>query len=361
MIEHPVICKPITVKCVDEMSYCFISSTIELAEGDNFYIINSNRSWDSVKTILEIRPQKHSHIASIDSIFDYFPALEQLFILNSLSEVPSMQFSAQSLRLVNFRKNSIRIIKNAAFVGAVNLEHIDLTENLIHSIENGAFNGLEHLISIRMMNNKLGSLQNHTFNGAKSLSYINLRNNSIATIADGCFALKNLEELSLAENHLEMVSSGIFNGSERLKKVSLAHNRIKVINIIALIQSAPIEILSFEDNELFRYEKQSINCTTKLNYHLKHLNLANNQLENMHIFDSLNCLSNLEMLNLNRNNFTQFNNVDKLKIYFPHLTIIHLIENKINCTWLNQTPFDTSCFYSRPNRKPSVHQIACIP
>lgn len=343
------------------MSHCFISSPIELAEGDNFYIINANRSWDSVNTILEIRPQQHSHIASIDSIFDYFPTLEQLFILNSLSEVPSMQFSALSLRLVNFRKNFIRIIKNAAFDGAVNLEHIDLTDNLIHLIENGAFNGLEHLISIRMMNNKLGSLQEHTFDGAKSVSYINLRNNSIATIADGCFALKNLEELILAENHLEMVSPGIFNGSERLRKVSLAHNRIKVINIIALIQSAPIEMLSFEDNELGRYEKQSINCTTKLNYHLKHLNLAKNQLENVHIFDRLNCSSNLEMLNLNRNNFTQFNNVDKLKIYFPHLTIIHLIDNKINCTWLNQTPFDTSLIYSRPNLKLSVHQIACIP
>lgn len=362
VVCRSVTCKPITIECSkDDMPYCSITSFINLTDGDTLHILNANRSWNSINTIFEIQPQQRSYITSIDSIFNYFPALEQLFISNSFDELPSMQFTAPTVRSINFRKNFIRTIKKTAFDGATNVEHIDLTDNLIHLIENEALNGLDHLMSIRIANNRLGSLLQHTFDGAKSLSYINLRNNSIAMITAGCFALPNLEELILAENHLEIVPADIFNRSERLKKVSFAHNRIKVISIIAVAQKAPIEMLSFEDNQLGKYEQQTIHCKDTLNYHLKHLNLASNQLHSVLMFDSLKCLPNLEMLNLNRNNFTQFYDIRKIRLYFPHLTIVHLIDNKINCKWLNRTAFDTSLFFTRPNRKFTIKRIACIP
>lgn len=362
MTHRSVLCQPIVVECRKDVTYyCIVSSPINMAPGDTFYFTNLNRTWDSVNTIIHIQPQQRSYIASIDSIFDYLPALQQLFISNSLNELPSMQFTASTLRLIDFRQNFIQKVKKSAFDGAVNLQYIDLTDNLIYMIENEAFSGLNHLTSIRMANNELGSLLQHTFAGAESLRYINLRNNSITTIAEGCFALKNLEELILAENHLEMLTATVFNGSERLKKVSLAHNLIKVVNVIALASSAPIETLSFEDNQLGRYEKQTINCTTTPNNHLKHLSLAKNQLQNTEILNSLKCLKNLETLNLNGNNFTKFANISALKVYFPHLIIIHLIDNKISCDWLKQTTFDTSLIYTRSIRYFSFKQIVCVP
>lgn len=268
----------------------------------------------------------------------------------------------KTLLWINFRNNFIRNIAKFAFDGAPSLEQIELSSNSIHSIDNEAFSGLNHLVSIRIENNRLGVLKHHTFDGAKSLLRINLRNNSLAVIADGCFALKSLEELNLAENRLEIISDSIFNGAEQLKIVSFAHNNIKVINLIAVAQSAPIEILNFEDNQLGWFERQSINCTDKINYQLKKLNLARNKLKNIHIFDSLKCLLNIEILNLNTNNFTQFENICDLRIYFPKLSIILLINNEIKCKWLNQTAFDTSLIYTRSNRRKfTINQIECIP
>lgn len=358
-------CKSITVVCDREnTNYCSItsSSSINLSVENTFHFINPNYYVQPMVAILEIRPQLPSNIASIDSIFYYFPKLEQLFISNCLTDVPSMRAASSTLVWVNFRHNFIRNVSKLSFDGAPNLERIDLSTNSIYSIENEAFSGLDRLISIQMDHNRLGALKSHTFDGAPSLMRISLRNNSISIIADECFALKNLEELILAENRLEMIPESIFNGAERLKTVSFAHNKIKVINLIAVAQSAPIEILNFDDNQLGLFEKQSINCTDKMNHHLKNLNLARNKLKNAHIFDSLKCASNMEMLNFNANEFTKFENVSDLRIYFPRLSIISLIDNKIDCKWLNRTVFDTALIYTRSNRKKyTINNIECIP
>lgn len=328
---------------------------------NTFHIINPNYYLRQSDAILEIRPYQTSLIESIDSIFIYFPKLEQLLISNSLNTVPFMRAASQTLQLVNFRHNFIKNITKFAFDGAPSLQYIDLSNNLIRSIESQAFGKLDNLISIRLDNNRLGSLQADTFGGAKSLLYINLRNNSITTIANGCFALKNLEELILAENNLDMIADTIFNGAEKLKKISLAHNKIKVIDVIAIIQSAPIEMLSLEDNELAMYEKQSINCRETPNDRLKNLNLAKNKLKSSHILDRLECLKRIETLNLNANDFTKFENITDLRIYFPHLSIIYLINNKIECDWLKNTAFDTSLIYTRSNRrKTTVNNIECF-
>lgn len=364
IIHRQMTCKSITIECSREITnYCFISyPSINLPEENTFYIINSNRYWRKIETVLEIRPQNPSYIASLDSVFEQFPDLERLYISNSLNELPSMRAAPHTLQLLSCRNNFIKNITKFAFSGAVNLEQIDLSANLIRLIEDEAFSGHDRLFSIRLDNNKLGSLSKHTFVGANTLSYLSLKNNSITTIADGCFALKSLEELILAHNRLEVISNSIFDGADRLRIVSFAHNRIKVVNLIAIAQSAPIEILSFQDNQLGKYEKQSINCSQDLNQQLRELSLANNKLANTYIFDGLKCFQSLEMLNLNANDFIQFDNISNFRIYFPRLSTVHLIDNKIQCDWLNQTAFDTSFIFTRSIRtKFSIKNIACIP
>lgn len=364
LIRRPVTCKSITVECSKEVTnYCFISfPSIDLPEENTFYIINTNRYWRPIETFLEIRPEKRSNIASLVSIFEQFPNLHQLFIRSCLNNVPSMQIAPQTLHIIGFRNNFIKNLTKLAFDGAPNLEQIDLSANSIRSIESGAFNGLNRLRTIRLENNNIRSLERETFEGANSLTYINVRSNLITTIADGCFALPNLKELILAENLLEMISDSIFDGAVRLEIVSFNHNRIKVVNLIAIAQSAPIEILRFEDNQLGRFENQNINCSAESNNNLRELSLAKNKLQNFNIFDNLKCLQHLEMLILNTNDFTRFDNISDLRVYFPYLLIIHLIDNKIECNWLNRTAFDTSLIYTRSIRaKFKVHNIACIP
>lgn len=364
LINPKIACESISIECSKrETSYCLVSPpSINFLEGNTFYVINPNYYWQSMGRILVIRPHHHSFIASIDSIFDNFPELDELFIENCLDMVPSMRSTVETLQFVNFRNNFIKNVTEFAFDGARNLEHIVLSSNSIRSIENKAFAGLDRLKSIRLDNNQLGSLKQHTFDGAESLTFINLRNNSITTIADGCFTLKRLEKLILAENQLEILPETIFDGAEHLKKVSFAHNKIKVVNLISIARAAPINTLNFQDNQLGLFEKQSINCTNQTNQHLTHLNLANNKLTNINIFDRLKCLQNIESFNLNSNNFTHFENIHDLKIYFPHLSIIYLVNNKIKCDWLNNTAFDTSLIYTRHNRRKfTIHDIECIP
>lgn len=361
IIQRQVACKSITIKCSpDVMDYCLIPmATVNLPEEDSFYIVNENR-WRPVETILQIRPMQRSYIASIDSIWDNFPKLQQLFISNALNSIPSMKY-AGSLKVLNFRNNFIKDIVKFALNGAANLEVIDLSSNAIRSIENEAFSGLSRLTSIDMKNNQLRSLSNRSFSGATSLSYINLQNNSIMTIEDGCFALSHLTELNMANNLLETISDYIFDGAIGLKKVSLAHNRIKVVRLIIILQSVPIESFNIQDNNLGMFENQTIKCTSNTNVHLKSLDLSKNQLRGKDIFDRLKCLPNLQMLIFNGNKFTRFDNVSDLRVYFPHLFIIHLIDNEMSCGWIKQTAFDKSLFYTRSIRRNSVNQIACVP
>lgn len=356
-----ILCKSITVHCNDIItSYCFIDDYINLPAENSLYIINPNRYYRPIETMVEIKPTQRSYIASIESIFENFPELERLFISNSLNEMPTFQFMAINLNLINFRDNHILHLSRFAIDGAQSLEEIHLNRNKIKSVDDYAFSDLNHLHTIRMEENELTLITNLTFAGANRLRVINLKKNHITALKDGCFALEYLEDLNLAYNQLDMLNDSIFVGAKHLKKVSFAHNHIKLINLNVMVHAAPVEWLNLEDNQIGMFENQSINCAMEANQHLNYLNLAQNQLKGSTILDGLKCLQNLKKLNLNKNNFTHLDNVVYLKVYFPHLGIILLVDNKLQCDWLKKTAFDTSLIYTMSGRKYNVNRIACI-
>lgn len=347
--------KSITVHCNHlESSYCFIDEHINLPVENNLYIIHPNRYFRTIDTILEIKPAQRSHIASIESIFENFPKLEKLFLSNSLDEMPSLSRTVSTLKYANFRDNYIRKVPKLR--GIIALEELNLNRNAIQTIDDYAFDDLKHLHTIRMDENQLTLISNVTFAEANNLRIISLRKNRITELQDGCFSLKNLRELNLAENRLDLLDDSIFIGAVNIRIVNFAHNRLKLINLNALVHSAPIEFLNFEDNEIGMFETQSINCANELQLKLKRLNLAKNQLKLPTILDGLKCFQNIETLNLNRNEFTQIENVVDLKFYFPHLIIVYMIDNKLNCDWLEQTIFDTSLIFTLPDRMRNVNE-----
>lgn len=368
--------KSITVHCNHlESSYCFIDEHINLPAESNLYIIHPNRYFRTIDTILEIKPAKRSYIASIESIFENFPELEKLFLSNSLDEMPSLSRTVTTLKYANFRDNFI--VKVPKIRGIIAIEELNLNRNAIQTIDDYAFDDLKHLHTIRMDENQLTFISNITFAEANNLRIISLRKNRITELQDGCFALKNLRELNLADNRLDVLDNSIFIGAQNMKIVNFSHNRIKFIKngILALLQSAAsIETLNLEDNQIGMFEKQSISnglhCANDLHLNLKQLNLAKNQLSLKTILNGLKCFQNLETLNLNRNKFTQIENVVDLKFYFPHLIIVYMIDNKLKCDWLQNTIFDTSLIFTLPDRKRNVNEknrfvenvngIACI-
>lgn len=344
--------KSITVHCNHlESSYCFIDEHINLPVENNLYIVHPNRYFRTIDTMLEIRPAaaQRSYIASIKSIFENYPKLEKLFLSNSLDEMPSLSQTISTLKYANFRDNFI--IKVPKIRGVIALEELILNRNAIQSIDDYAFDDLKHLHTLRMDENQLTFISNVTFAEANNLRVISLRKNRITELQDGCFALKNLRELNLADNRLDVLDDSMFVGAENIKIVNFSHNRLKLINLSALVHSAPIESLNFADNQIGMFEIQSINCANELHMKLRHLNLAKNQLSSPNILEGVKCFQNLETLNLNRNEFTQIENVVDLKFYFPHLIIIYLIDNNLKCDWLEKTIFDTSLIFTLPEQK----------
>lgn len=361
-IVQQITCKSITVHCNDIItSYCFIDDYFNCSSENSLHIINPNRHERKIETMLEIRPTKRSNLSSIESIFRInFPALEKLFISNSLNEMPSFQFLSSSLKYINFRENHIKHVPPFSIEGAGLLEVINLNRNLIQSIDDFAFSNLKNLHTINAEENELTLISNMTFAGANSLRVINLRRNHITTLMDGCFAVKTLEELNLANNQIVILDDLVFDGAIKLKKVTFAHNRIRSIDLNAIAtSSSPIERLNLADNQIGLFENVSINCANAVNIKMKHLNFAENQLSSSNIFWNLKCFQHLETLNLNKNNFTQFENVIDLKVYFTHLTIIYLIDNHIKCEFLERTIFDTSLIYTMTGHKHHIKRIAC--
>lgn len=358
-----VFSKSISVQCDEtEFNHCFLDDFIDLRGENELYIINPHFYRRPVERILEIRPRNRSYISSIKSIFYTFPQLEQIYISNSLDEMPSLQHG-QFLQKIHFRRNFIEKLKSNSFIDAPQTEYINLSGNLIAKIDNNTFAGLKSVQSIHLEENKLTSLSNDTFAGADTVTYINLEKNSITLIKHGCFHLKHLKVLILSHNLLDVVTVGIFSGATSLQKLFLNHNRIKFINLLEIAQNSPLLQLQLEDNQLSRYDGYTntsiVNDSIKHNSILKHLNLANNQLKNPLIFDQLKCFENLESLNLNYNDFTHLDNVVNLKIYFPHISVIFLINSKLECDWLRKTVFDTSLVYTRTQHKHNVNGIAC--
>lgn len=262
-----------------------------------------------------------------------------------------LNHSAKSLKHIDLHGNFIKNISRYTFAAAELIEYINLKHNLIRSIDDYAFSGLEHLRSLRIDNNKLTSITNRTFTDINSLVYLNLAENSISTISDECFSMENLEELVLSGNRLDILEETIFRGAKKLKKVSLARNRIKVIDLSAVIHEAPIEMFDVSDNQIGTFEKQLTNCSKSPDMKLKHLNLARNHLKTAQILHGLNCFENLETINLNTNNFTHIEDVVDLKIFFPHLTIIYLIDNYLKCEWLESVVFDTSLIFTMSTQR----------
>lgn len=362
--------KSITVHCNHlETSYCFIDEHINLPVENNLYIIHPTRYFRTIDTMLEIKPAQRSYIASIESIFENFPELENLFLSNSLDEMPSLSRTISTLKYANFRDNFI--IKLPKIRGIIALEELNLNRNAIQTIDDYAFDDLKYLHTIRMDENRLTLISNVTFAEANNLRVISLRKNQITELQDGCFALKNLHELNMADNRLDVLDDSMFIGAENIKIVNFSHNRIKFFNLNALVHSAPIESLNLEDNLIGMFESASINCANELQFKLKQLNMAKNQLSSIDILNGLKCFQNLETLNLNRNEFTQIENVVDLKFYFPHLIIVYLIDNKLKCEWLQKTIFDTSLIFTLTGRKQrnvnennrfvkNVKGIACV-
>lgn len=324
--------------------------------------------------------------------FNYAIALQELRMRsNKFKKLPNSVFSSiRTLQTLDLSSNEISEIEKSAFVGLNNMEFLTLTSNKLVALDENTFNELSSLISIRLDSNKLQIIEENLFANNLNLSEIRLDTNEIAVINGDAFGkLKKLKLLNLASNRLhkiDIVNSNLerlwipynrlktldvnknlkllnapyneleainFAGNTELMELKLRQNFISDISNFSSLNKLEVLDLSFNPigelkissfsrmNDLVKLNLENTNITsTSLtfgtfahNTNLTHLDISYNQLKllDFSIFTSLTQLTHLK---IDGNNLTEIP-FATIKVNFPKLSLISLVDNDWNCSYLS--------------------------
>lgn len=244
--------------------------------------------------------------------------------------------------------NELRTIPPNVFQYTNSLEIIDLSNNVITTIEDFAFNGLENLQRVHLINNSITDLDRDTFAGANNLKWLDLARNKIDSIEDGTFKLPNLQYLFLSHNRIHRLSNSLFSGASNLMMIHLENNSLTRIgraftglNNLSRVYLDDNYVEDFKLVDFVGQEELSLkNTSLQLNQlgrwpnvssPLIYLDVSQNGWSASDILTRLSFFSNLEILDLTDNNFSEIDRIDEAKGLFPKLEKLELNGNKFTC------------------------------
>ena len=134
------------------------------------------------------------------------------------------------------------------------------------------------------------------------------------------FRLSSLEELDLSRNKLTefTMNSGQIIHFE-LRKLDLSHNKISSVKSLRLGRLERLQDLNLANNHIMSLPSRSL---FEVGNSLRHLNLKSNKIVSLEP-DCLNGLSSLKELSLTKNKLSSF----PKEIYLPNLEILELNKN----------------------------------
>lgn len=280
-------------------------------------------------------------------------------------------FNLLTLKLNGNRLQSIR--RNVFSANATTLRRLDedsetiyplhklyrllLHQNEISVIEDNAFVGLQKLYDLDLSYNRLKTIGQQTFAGLSSLSILGLGHNQIETIEDGVFDLSALEILFLRKNKLKRLSDAVFSRStslhslfldenqlERIGRslyrlpniiyISLMGNRIEDIDLDGFASLTHLDKLTLTRSGFnFKTTNFGRSSLSASGSPLTELEIDGNDLTDETELEQLRMFTNLEILNLDGNLFTDFElrGHRSLKDILPALKIVYLRGNEIDC------------------------------
>lgn len=324
--------------------------------------------------------------------FNYASALQELRMRsNKIKKLPNSVFaSITTLTTLDLSNNEISEIEPTAFAGLESLEYLTVTGNQLVSVTEGIFKDLTGLISIRLDSNKIQLIEENLFANNLNLSEIRLDTNEIAIINGDAFGkLKKLKLLNLSTNRLHRIN--IVNTN--LERLWIPYNKLKTIDVNKNLKllNAPyneLEAINFTGNtemlelrlrqnfiadisnfsslnkleildvsynpigelkissfsrmfDLVKLNLESTNISASSltfgtfahNLNLTHLDLSYNQLKRLdfNIFTSVHQLTHLK---IDGNNLTEIP-FENIKVNFPKLSLISLVDNDWNCSYLS--------------------------
>lgn len=345
------------VKCDQTFpSYCFINAAIDLQSDEELNIAPMDHS--HMVTRFEIAPV--SNLKNFPTtIFETFPNLKAVTLnsANIKSLIPTTFNKAVNLEDLHLKMNRIMKLSKSLFKNAAKLEQLDLSGNEISNIEDEAFDGLSKLRTLKLNGNRLKILKSQTFYGLENLEFLHLYSNRLDSIEPLALNLPKLTEVFFGNNRLRSLPSDLFNKAPSLEITEFSHNRLTHIGDAFIncnnIYSLNLENNPIEDIELTKFAKMhslsslSLNSTNfkfpvqlppkeniTISSSLESLNLGNNNLSNANIFQYLIMFPELQRLYLYNNKFTEFANVNEIKMVLPKLNTLDLIGNNLIINWL---------------------------
>lgn len=292
-----------------------------------------------------------NHLEQIDQ--DQLPPDLEILVLshNSLKNLDSIILPPK-LKNLQLRANGIRSFDDGFFLSAEHLQILNVSENNIDDLDElgDLPNSLEEIVldnneidysnfsniltknltTLSMVSTGLISLDNFEF--PDSIKSINFSRNEISQINNISFG-SNLHELSLASNTLQEFKPSIHNIKigDNLKILDLFNNQFQSLDDIEVPET--VEVLTIAGMQvvanLVPINQAQIN---RLPTGLKSLSLCHNFGDRNSLSLDFSCLSNLQILNLERNRFTLIENVK----YPPTLDTLNYEHNE-----LTTIPFET--------------------
>lgn len=360
---------------VTDPTTCYITTPIYLLPGSTLNIVN-NGDLAGVKRF-ELRA--FTNLIRIPTIiWSAFPNLEEIVManyasVNTLSAIDLL--AATKLKLLDLKGNKLLTIPYSTFALAPALETLNLSMNGIADIEGMAFNGCGHLKVLDLSYNKLSMLDAFTFTGLPNLEVLDLSQNKIKLVGDGTFNLPMLRILNVNYNEIKLLPDTLFGlpgqapplnlvdfGDNKLTHIGISiyylqeltqlnltdNKKIDDINLEALAQLPKLETLLLS-NSGFQFPMmmtagplisppEAVGLPVPVsNSPLKNLYIAKNKLMNPDVLRQLAYFRQLELLNLEDNKFSFFDNVNSLSTWFPKLRTIYVGGNKLDCAWLNDS------------------------
>ncbi|CAB3402364.1 unnamed protein product [Caenorhabditis bovis] len=303
------------------------SSLNELPE-DIFEIVEPQ------ELILDTCELKHLRVSPMGNSAQY---LKKLIVRNNTIHRVERGFFAgmKNLYRLDLSNNDISLIDADSFQDLRELRELFINRNFISDIEDFTFSKLKHLRQLVMLDNTLKSIKKNTFAGLDNVEMLVLNSNQLNEIDWTAFSnMKKLSELNLGKNKISKVE---LKGLPQLQKLYVPDNQVKAMKNVMLRDLPSLSLLALDKNGIkslgaiaFQGLSKSIGLAT--------LSLASNNISQIS-HRTFTVLRNLKTLALQENEIQNLT-VDEISFLAPlkKLKNLFLSNNKLTTIRINELP-----------------------